>query len=53
MLAFIQVSSFIGPLTVVPGILFWTKITVHESKTFWMQLDQKSVWHNQPPKLGS
>lgn len=40
MLAFIQVSSFIGPLTVVPGILFWTKITVHESKTFWMIMTQ-------------
>ena len=38
MLGLIQITAFIGPLTIVPGIIFWTKITVHESKTFWMPL---------------
>eukprot|EP00913_Durusdinium_trenchii_P026388 g24760.t1 len=41
MLAFVQIGAFIGPLCVVPGIIFWTKVTPHESKTFWMKLCQK------------
>jgi len=40
MLGLIQITAFIGPLTIVPGIIFWTKITVHESKTFWMIMTQ-------------
>ncbi|CAK9078458.1 unnamed protein product [Durusdinium trenchii] len=42
MLAFVQIGAFIGPLCVVPGIIFWTKVTPHESKTFWMILTQVS-----------
>ena len=38
MLGLMQIGAFIGPLTIVPGVIFWTKVTAHESKTFWMRL---------------
>ena len=50
MLGLIQITAFIGPLTIVPGIIFWTKITVHESKTFWMPLDFKEHNHEETLK---
>lgn len=37
-------GSFVAPLSMIPGIIFWTKITKSKNRTFWMILtDRKSV----------
>ncbi|CAE7347657.1 rib-1 [Symbiodinium microadriaticum] len=40
MIGFTVAGSFIGPLSVIPGIIFWTKITKSKNRTFWMILTQ-------------
>ncbi|CAJ1407936.1 unnamed protein product [Effrenium voratum] len=40
MLGFVQIQAFVGPLTMIPGIIFWTKITSDEHRTYWMILTQ-------------
>jgi len=33
-------GSFVAPLSVIPGMIFWTKITKSKNRTFWMILTQ-------------